>query len=109
MRKSEFYRRNIVSRRWLNLRRLKLSNNPICEECERIGRVRSATEVHHIKPVESVAESSQSLLMYDYNNLMSLCSECHVKMHIALGKNTKEDNIKRNEEKVKDAIERFLG
>lgn len=47
-----------------------------CQECKRYGRRRAATEVHHIKPVESWPE-----LAYNNENLISLCHGCHNKMH----------------------------
>lgn len=42
------------------------------------GMVVTAKEVHHIKPFEIDYDLS---LAYDYDNLISLCVECHKKAH----------------------------
>ena len=47
-----------------------------CQECRRYGRMREAKEVHHIKHLKDYPE-----LAFDDNNLISLCSACHRKMH----------------------------
>lgn len=47
-----------------------------CRECRRYGRVREATEVHHIKHADEYPE-----LAYKSQNLVSLCHACHNKMH----------------------------
>ncbi len=38
-------------RRWREVRRQKLSEDPLCELCLRAGYVIPATEVHHIVPI----------------------------------------------------------
>jgi len=48
----------------------------MCQECKRYGRSVDATTVHHIKHVDEFPE-----LAYQSNNLVSLCSACHNKMH----------------------------
>ncbi|MBR6113795.1 MAG: HNH endonuclease [Oscillospiraceae bacterium] len=47
-----------------------------CRECLKYGRRRDATMVHHIKPRRDYPE----LALVD-SNLISLCDECHNKMH----------------------------
>lgn len=47
-----------------------------CVECLKYGRHRDATTVHHIKHLETNPE-----LALDNNNLISLCNDCHNKMH----------------------------
>lgn len=44
----------------------------LCQECLRQGRVRTAKEVHHLKPLELYPE-----LGLELDNLESLCRECH--------------------------------
>ncbi len=44
----------------------------LCQECLRQGRVRTAKEVHHLKPLELYPE-----LGLELSNLESLCRECH--------------------------------
>lgn len=48
----------------------------MCRECKRYGRMREATEVHHIKHYDEYPE-----LAFDNNNLISLCHACHNKQH----------------------------
>ena len=75
--------------RWLKLRQLKLNHSPLCEMCLKQGITTPAVLVHHIKPIEDGGK------MYQYENLMSLCSECHNKIHMSFRKNSeqnREDN-----------------
>lgn len=65
---TDFYRRKA----WRNLRKAKLFENPLCEECERNGKVTSASVVDHIVP--RIQDSS---LEYEWSNLQSLCHPCH--------------------------------
>lgn len=70
--------------RWHRLRDAKRMNNPICEECLRKvpPKVTQATEIHHVVSFMSVDEQTErKALAYDYDNLMSLCHECHERMH----------------------------
>ena len=70
------------SREWKALRIQKLRANPLCERCEQEGFVRSAHCVHHIVPIET-AKTMEEMKRLAYNpaNLMSLCDECHHKIH----------------------------
>lgn len=88
--KGKIYRKAIMSRRWREMRRRKLSAQPLCERCLDEGRLTPATEVHHVRPVEDVPESAQLRLLFDWHNLSSLCHDCHVKTHIELGRSNKE-------------------
>ena len=47
-----------------------------CQDCRRYGRLKEATEVHHIKPVDEYPE-----LAYLSDNLVSLCHACHNARH----------------------------
>lgn len=59
-------------RRWQKVRALYLSNNPLCADCEKNGRLTPAVDVHHIiKPGDGGSD-------YD-NNLLGLCKSCHAK------------------------------
>lgn len=94
------YRRMINSSRWLLLRKQKLSSNPLCQDCESEGKIVAASEVHHVIPCES-AKSVMEMekLMYDYNNLRSLCHDCHVMTHKRMSSHSKKnvmDNVKAN-------------
>ena len=61
---------------WQKIRKVKIGLNPLCELCERKGRVVPAAVVHHIQPVDDMP-----LLRLEINNLMSLCRECHERIH----------------------------
>jgi 5-methylcytosine-specific restriction protein A len=62
------------SARWRKVRRLKLSNDPLCEDCLEHGVTTAATQVHHIRGIASHPE-----LAFSIENLCSLCSTCHAK------------------------------
>lgn len=64
---------------WDKVRLIKLGHNPLCEQCEKDGRLTPATLVHHIKSLRD----NGSLL--DMDNLMSLCIKCHDKVHVQQG------------------------
>ena len=53
---------------WRKIRDLKLSVHPLCERCERHGRDVIATVVHHIDRDEH---------NNGFENLESLCRDCH--------------------------------
>ena len=58
---------------WRKVRRLVLQrDNFLCQHCLVDGRIRPATEVHHIKPLKDYPE-----LSLDMSNLIGLCWECH--------------------------------
>ena len=48
----------------------------MCQECRRYGRIREATEVHHIKHADEYPE-----LAFVDSNLISLCHACHNAQH----------------------------
>lgn len=58
---------------WRKVRELKLSQDPLCQMClDEDNHIKSATMVHHIKPIETHPE-----LRLDMDNLMSLCNRHH--------------------------------
>jgi 5-methylcytosine-specific restriction protein A len=59
-------------RRWQRYRVGWLARHPLCEDCLTRGIVRLANEVHH-----KVKHRGNPELLYDENNLMSLCTSCH--------------------------------
>ena len=102
------YRAMLHSARWQRLRRQMLAAHPQCELCVGERRYRPATEVHHRVPVLSVADSvSRQALMFDTGNLMALCHECHVTVHLMMGKQSKEENRRRVEGKIDEIMERY--
>lgn len=84
------------SREWRELRTRKLRANPLCEICEQKGITTAAHQVHHIHPIEdshSVQEMRKWAFMYE--NLQSVCDQCHNDIHKSEGKGTKALAIER--------------
>lgn len=67
---------------WHNLRDSKLLDQPLCECCLSQGRIREADCVHH-RIVFGSAPTDDMRWQYflDYDNLVSLCTECHRMIH----------------------------
>ena len=115
------YQALLNSKRWKNLRRWYLQQHPLCERCVEEGQaagieegfIRSAVDVHHIRPVEEAkTEEEMKRLTFDIHNLRALCIPCHVKTHQELGKNTKQQLVKRQDlafNRWKDKLERGVG
>lgn len=59
-------------KRWEKLRGMILRNAPFCVDCEAVGRVTPATEVHHIVAKRDGGTDEES-------NLSALCKSCHSK------------------------------
>ena len=70
---------------WRKLRAMKFADKPICEDCQKQGHVHPTEEIHHIIPWEEGSTTEEKWnLAFDYDNLVSLCIECHKKRHILL-------------------------
>ena len=71
------------SHEWKELRIAKLRQQPLCEICQQHGIVRSAHSVHHITPIETATtmEEMKRLAFCGLDGLMSLCDDCHHKVH----------------------------
>lgn len=67
----EFY----ATSEWRRLRDWYRARHPLCEECQRQGRVAAAELVHH------KVEISQGGEPLDVGNLESLCKSCHSRVH----------------------------
>lgn len=109
MAKSPQYIRLINTARWRRLRAHVIREaNGMCRRCMKEGRVSAATEVHHIRPVESAKDPQvMEQLAYDPANLIALCHDCHRLTHSELGKNSKQERKKRSRAEV-DAFHRLL-
>ena len=68
--------------RWKKLRKAKIKANPLCEECEKKGITTAVAEVHHRIPFDINGIDYE--IAYDYDNLVSLCVECHKEAHAKL-------------------------
>lgn len=70
------------SARWRKLREAKMISDPLCEMCLSHGVTRPATDVHHIQSFMDAKDmETRKVLAYDTSNLMSLCDECHSRIH----------------------------
>lgn len=70
------------SKMWRDLRAQKLQEQPLCERCLMHDIVRPATEVHHVCVYGSCpTEEEQWEWFLDYDNLMSVCHNCHNEIH----------------------------
>lgn len=64
--------------KWRKLRKLKLSENPICECCNR----EFSHHVHHIREILEDRDREGILKRgFDYDNLSAVCEECHRNIH----------------------------
>ncbi len=103
------YSRLMSSKRWVRLRRRKLTDTPLCEMCSKEGRHTLATVVHHIKPIEGgVGIVGMEALAYSYGNLMSLCQKHHVEVHKDLGSFGAERQKRRHAAEMEDFKRKFL-
>ena len=109
MSRNKTYIKHINSKEWKVLRRKKLTEFPVCECCERSGRITVATEVHHMTPVESTSSESQMIcLMFNYSNLMSVCHACHSDIHRKMFSHAKAAVKANNKRFTKSFVEKFL-
>lgn len=109
MSRNHEYVRLINSRRWRELRALKLHADPLCEECRRQGRLVPATEVHHIIPVETASSpDGMRSLMFQYANLRSLCHVCHAEAHRLLHSHSKASVKENNHRAAQRFREKYL-
>lgn len=70
------------STKWKELRLAKLMQQPLCELCLKEDKVVLAVDVHHITSFMSTTDHLKRIyLAYNPDNLMSLCKECHQKVH----------------------------
>lgn len=55
---------------WKRIRDCYIKAHPLCEICQKNGKLTPAQEVHHIKPLAKGGN-------HDEDNIMALCSSCH--------------------------------
>ena len=109
MSRNPHYIKMINSNKWKLLRAKKLQSNPVCEMCEANNRSTLATEVHHTVPVESVShELGMRQQMFDYNNLQSLCHDCHINEHARRKSHSRKEVEQRAHKSTERFIKKFL-
>ena len=64
---------------WIKLRNYKRLLTPLCEQCEKVNILTPFHTIDHIKPI---SEGGEPL---DFDNLQTLCKQCHA---IKTGKET---------------------
>lgn len=70
------------NKRWGKIRNSKICDCPLCEVCLEVGKTTVAQLVHHKQPWQLAKdEDEQDRLQFDYDNLQSLCHECHNAIH----------------------------
>lgn len=95
------YKKIMSSRRWRQLRAAKLAANPFCEMHLKQGMQVKATCIHHIKEVESgLSEDECKKLAFSWDNLQSLCKDCHTKVHKERGTWTAKNHQDREKERL---------
>lgn len=88
--KGEWIRKNIYNTTtWRYIREGKLQSSFFCERCEYLHeRFELAEEVHHVVPI-STGKTKEEMedLAFDFDNLMAVCSKCHIEIHNEMKKN----------------------
>lgn len=69
------------STKWKELRLAKLMQQPLCELCLAKGIINAAEDIHHIDSFMNYTGTKRLAKAFDFNNLMSICKECHAKKH----------------------------
>lgn len=69
------------SAKWKKLRESKLMVNPLCELCLLEGKITPAEDIHHKDSFINYEGNKRLEVAYDFDNLMSLCKQCHQKLH----------------------------
>lgn len=82
-RRYEKYQRNPETKRrygraWKRIRDRYVQLHPFCELCFQKGQLVETQQVHHIKPLAEGGDHSRE-------NLISLCSACHARIHAERG------------------------
>lgn len=68
---------------WRILRNSYIRKHPLCEICLSKGIVKPAEEVHHKQFILSgCSEAERIQLLTSEQNLLSVCKECHNKLHV---------------------------
>lgn len=105
------HQRMLNDRRWKETKRIVWERaGGLCEQCREDGRaagvlpdgwITPGVDCHHIIPFESAKTIQEcERLCYDPNNVKLVCIPCHVKIHKAMGKNTRANVQARREQRM---------
>ena len=67
--------------KWRKLRLAKLIASPLCEVCLAKDIITPAIDIHHIDSFMNYEGQRRIEKAFNYDNLQSLCKECHQKLH----------------------------
>ena len=71
-----------TSKYWKDLRRWKITKDPLCEMHLKYGYNVPATEVHHLRPFGTgITQEAKWKLLLNADNLCSCCRSCHDEFH----------------------------
>lgn len=65
-------------RAWKRIRDRYVMAHPLCEMCQKTGKLVPTEEVHHKLPISQGGTHAR-------DNLMALCRSCHTKIHHEIG------------------------
>lgn len=69
---------------WKRLRDAHLREHPLCEVCQLEGKITLAEHCHHLRSfTEGRNELEMKTLAFDPHNLISVCPQCHNRLHFS--------------------------
>lgn len=66
---------------WNKMRLAQLQSHPICQICKLEGKTTLGIDTHHLDSFINYDGMEMMNKAYDSNNLISLCKECHNRIH----------------------------
>ncbi len=63
------------------MRKTQMMKHPKCEICEMEGKITLAIDAHHLDSFVNYDGMEMMSKAYDSTNLISLCKECHNRIH----------------------------
>ena len=67
---------------WHELRKWKITKDPLCEMHLKYNMIVPATSIHHLRPFSTgITEEAKWNLLLNPNNLCSCCESCHDEFH----------------------------
>ena len=109
MGKNTTYYRIINGTKWGKLSKAYREAHPYCEKCLERGIYTPVSGVHHIRPIGSARSMEEARqLAFDETNLMALCTPCHSQMHKQLNSHTREEILKRKDNRAQMAFEELF-